>query len=227
MSSDLGRVREVARKDKDARFTALLHHVTPELLERSFRSLKKDAAPGADGVRWRDYERGAPVRLLSLHERAQQGKYRAVPSRRVYIPKADGRQRPLGIASLEDKVLQRAVCEVLNAVYEADFKGFSYGFRPGRSQHDALDALSVGLGKQVNWVLDADVRGFFDHLDRGWLVKFLRHRIADERVLRLVIKWLTAGVLEDGKLSDSGEGTPQGGSITPPTQWITSALMSR
>jgi len=151
VSSNLGRVREVARKDKDARFTALLHHVTPELLEQSFRSLKKDAAPGADGVRWRDYERGAPVRLHSLHERVQQGKYRAVPSRRVYIPKADGRQRPLGIASLEDKVLQRAVTEVLNAVYEADFKGFSYGFRPGRSQHDALDALSVGLGTKVNW----------------------------------------------------------------------------
>jgi group II intron reverse transcriptase/maturase len=208
-------VREVARKDKDARFTALLHHVTPELLEQSFRSLKKDAAPGADGVRWRDYERGAPVRLISLHERAQQGKYRAVPSRRVYIPKADGRQRPLGIASLEDKVLQRAVTEVLNAVYEADFKGFSYGFRPGRSQHDALDALSVGLGAKVNWVLDADIRGFFDHLDRGWLVKFLRHRIADERVLRLVAKWLNAGVLEDGQWSDSGEGTPQGGSLSP------------
>ena len=215
VSSKLGRVREVARKDKDARFTALLHHVTPELLERSFRSLKKDAAPGVDGVRWRDYERGAPVRLLSLWEQAQQGRYRAVPSRRVYIPKADGRQRPLGIASLEDKVLQRAVTEVLNAVYEADFRGFSYGFRPGRSQHDALDALSVGLSKQVNWVLDADIRGFFDHLDRGWLVKFLRHRIADERILRLVIKWLNAGVLEDGQLSDSGEGTPQGGSLSP------------
>ena len=215
MSSGLGRVREVARKDKDARFTALLHHVTPELLEQSFRSLKKDAAPGADGVSWRDYERGAPVRLLSLWERAQQGKYRAAPSRRVYIPKADGRQRPPGIASLEDKVLQRAVTEVLNAVYEADFKGFSYGFRPGRSQHDALDALSVGLGTKVNWVLDADIRGFFDHLDRGWLVKFLRHRIADERVLRLVTKWLNAGVLEDGQLSDSGEGTPQGGSLSP------------
>jgi RNA-directed DNA polymerase len=215
VSSNLGRVREVARKDKDARFTALLHHVTPELLEQSFRSLKKDAAPGADGVRWQDYERGAPVHLLSLWERAQQGKYRAVPSRRVYIPKADGRQRPLGIASLEDKVLQRAVTEVLNAVYEADFKGFSYGFRPGRSQHDALDALSVGLGTKVNWVLDADIRGFFDHLDREWLVKFLRHRIADERVLRLVTKWLNAGVLEDGQLSDSGEGTPQGGSLSP------------
>ena len=208
-------MREVARRDKDARFTALLHHVTPELLEQSFQSLKKDAAPGADGVRWREYERGAPARLLSLWERAQQGKYRAVPSRRVYIPKADGRQRPPGIASLEDKVLQRAVTEVLNAVYEADFKGFSYGFRPGRSQHDALDALAVGLGKRVNWVLDADIRGFFDHLDRGWLAKFLRHRIADERILRLVMKWLNAGVLEDGQWSDSGEGTPQGGSLSP------------
>jgi RNA-directed DNA polymerase len=215
VSSGLGRVREVARRDKDARFTALLHHVTPELLEQSFRSLKKDAAPGADGVRWRDYERGAPVRLISLWERAQQGKYRVVPSRRVYIPKADGRQRPLGIASLEDKVLQRAVTGVLNAVYEADFKGFSYGFRPGRSQHDALDALAVGLTRRVNWVLDADIRGFFDHLDRGWLAKFLRHRIADERILRLVIKWLNAGVLEDGQWSDSGEGTPQGGSLSP------------
>lgn len=215
MSNGLGRVREVALRDKDARFTALLHHVTPELLEQSFRSLKKDAAPGADGVTWREYERGAPVRLVSLHERAQQGKYRAVPSRRVYIPKADGRQRPLGIASLEDKVLQRAVTGVLNAVYEADFKGFSYGFRPGRSQHDALDALAVGLSKRVNWVLDADIRGFFDHLDREWLMKFLRHRIADERILRLVAKWLNAGVLEDGQWSDSGEGTPQGGSLSP------------
>ncbi|MGH3409138.1 MAG: group II intron reverse transcriptase/maturase [Streptosporangiaceae bacterium] len=208
-------MREVARKDKDARFTALLHHVTPELLDRSFRSLKKDAAPGADGVRWRDYERGAPVRLISLWERAQQGRYRAVPSRRVYIPKADGRQRPLGIAALEDKVLQRAVTEVLGAVYEADFKGFSYGFRPKRSQHDALDALTVGLSRRVNWVLDADIRGFFDHLDREWLMKFLRHRIADERILRLVTKWLNAGVLEDGQWSDSGEGTPQGGSLSP------------
>jgi RNA-directed DNA polymerase len=214
-SNGLGRVREVARKDKDARFTALLHHVTPELLERSFRSLKKDAAPGADGVTWQEYQRGAPVRLVSLWERAQQGKYRAVPSRRVYIPKADGRQRPLGIASLEDKVLQRAVCEVLNAVYEADFKGFSYGFRPERSQHDALDALAVGLSKRVNWVLDADIRGFFDHIDREWLGKFLRHRIADERVLRLVAKWLNAGVIEDGAWSDSGEGAPQGGSLSP------------
>ena len=216
MSNGLGRVREVALKDKDARFTALLHHVTPGLLLRSFDGLKRDAAPGADGVTWRDYERGALPRLEALRDRVRSGRYRAVPSRRVYIPKADGRLRPLGIASLEDKVLQRAVCEVLNAVYEADFKGFSYGFRPGRSQHDALDALYAGLTrKRVNWVLDADIRGFFDHLDRGWLVKFLRHRIADERVLRLVMKWLNAGVIEDGTWSDSGEGTPQGGSLSP------------
>jgi RNA-directed DNA polymerase len=216
VSSGLDRVREVARRDKDARFTALLHHVTPGLLLRSFDGLKKDAAPGADGVTWREYERGALPRLIALRDRVQAGKYRTVPSRRVYIPKADGRLRPLGIASLEDKVLQRAVCEVLNAVYETDFRGFSYGFRPGRSQHDALDALYAGLTrKRVNWVLDADIRGFFDHLDREWLVKFLRHRIADERVLRLVMKWLNAGVIEDGTWSDSGEGTPQGGSLSP------------
>ena len=162
VSSGLGRVREVARRDKDARFTALLHHVTPGLLLRSFGGLEKDAAPGADGVTWRDYERGALPRLVAVRDRVREGKYRALPSRRVYIPKADGRLRPLGIASLEDKVLQRAVTEVLNAVYEADFMGFSYGFRPGRSQHDALDALSVGLGKRANWVLDADIRGFLD-----------------------------------------------------------------
>jgi group II intron reverse transcriptase/maturase len=215
VSNGLDRVREVARRDKDARFTALLHHVTPGLLLRSFDGLKKNAAPGTDGVTWREYERGALDRLVALRDRVQAGKYRAVPSRRVYIPKADGRLRPLGIASLEDKVLQRAVCGVLNAVYETDFRGFSYGFRPGRSQHDALDALAVGLGKRVNWVLDADIRGFFDHLDREWLMKFLRHRIADERILRLVTKWLNAGVIEDGQWSDSGEGTPQGGSLSP------------
>ena len=215
VSNGLGRVREVARKDKDARFTALLHHVSCLRLSLAFDALKKDAAPGVDGVTWREYDRDLQDNLLALHARVQSGKYRAKPSRRVYIPKADGRMRPLGIASLEDKIVQRAVCEVLNAVFEADFKGFSYGFRPGRSQHDALDALAVGLGKRVNWVLDADIRGFFDHLDRGWLERFLRHRIADERVLRLVIKWLNAGVLEDGKLSDSGQGTPQGGSLSP------------
>jgi RNA-directed DNA polymerase len=213
--SDLDRVREVARKDRDARFTALLHHVSYHRLVLAFDALKKDAAPGTDGVSWRAYDGSWQENLLGLHGRVQSGSYRAVPSRRVYIPKADGRLRPLGIASLEDKVVQRAVAEVLGAVYEADFKGFSYGFRPGRSQHDALDALSVGLGKRVNWVLDADIRGFFDHLDRGWLVKFLRHRIADERILRLVVKWLNAGVTEDGQWSDSGEGTMQGGSLSP------------
>jgi group II intron reverse transcriptase/maturase len=215
VSGGLGRVRGVARRDKDARFTVLLHHVSFHRLALAFDGLKKDAAPGADGVSWREYDGNGQENLLALHDRVQSGKYRAVPSRRVYIPKADGRLRPPGIASLEDMVLQRAVCGVLNAVCEADFKGFSCGFRPGRSRHDALDALAVGLGKRVDWVLDADIRGFFDHLDRGWLEKFLRHRIADERVLRLVTKWLNAGVLEDGQWSDSGEGTPQGVSLSP------------
>jgi group II intron reverse transcriptase/maturase len=215
VSSGLDRVREVARRDKDARFTALLHHVTVPRLMLAFDGLKKDAAPGTDGVTWRDYERDLHENLRGLHGRVQSGSYRAVPSRRVYIPKADGRLRPLGIASLEDKVVQRAVGEVLGAVFEADFAGFSYGFRPGRSQHDALDALAAGLGTKVNWVLDADIRGFFDHLDRDWLMKFLRHRIADERILRLVTRWLNAGVTEDGAWSDSGEGTMQGGSLSP------------
>jgi RNA-directed DNA polymerase len=216
VSSGLDRVREVARRDKDARFTALLHHVTQGRLLRAFEGLRKDAAPGADGVTWREYEQGLLARLGDLHARVQSGRYRSVPSRRVYIPKADGRLRPLGIASLEDKIVQRAVCEVLNAVYEADFREFSYGFRGGRSQHDALDALAYGFTRRrVNWVLDADIRGFFDHLDRGWLMRFLRHRIADERVLRLVMKWLSAGVIEDGQWSDAGEGTPQGGSLSP------------
>jgi len=208
-------VREVARRDKDARFTALLHHVTVPRLMLAFDGLKKDAAPGTDGVRWREYERDLHENLRDLHGRVQSGSYRARPSRRVYIPKADGRLRPLGIAALEDKIVQRAVGEVLGAVYEADFLGFSYGFRPGRSQHDALDALAAGLGTKVNWVLDADIRGFSGHLDRDWLMKFLRHRIADERVLRLVVKWLNAGVIEDGTWSDSGEGTMQGGSVSP------------
>jgi RNA-directed DNA polymerase len=214
VSSGLGRVREVARKDKDARFTALLHHVSCLRLSLAFDALKKDAAPGVDGVTWREYDRDRQENLLALHARVQSGKYRAVPSRRVYIPKADGRLRPLGIASLEDKIVQRAVCEVLGAVYEADFKGFSYGFRPGRSQHDALDALAVGLGKRVNWVLDADIRDFFGSLDRGWLERFLRHRIADDRVLRLIGRWLAAGVIEDGTWTET-QGSPQGASASP------------
>ena len=215
VSNGLGRVREVARRDKDARFTALLHHVDLACLWAAYTAINPKAVPGVDQVTWDAYGQDLRANLEDLLRRARSGAYRASPSRRVYIPKADGRLRPLGIASLEDKVLQRAVCEVLNAVYEMDFRGFSYGFRPGRGQHDALDALAVGLGKRVNWVLDADIRGFFDHLDREWLMKFLRHRIADERILRLVMKWLNAGVIEDGQWSDSGEGTMQGGSLSP------------
>jgi RNA-directed DNA polymerase len=216
VSSELDRVRQVARRDKEARFTALLHHVTVHRLMLAFDDLKKDAAPGVDGVTWRDYEQDLFENLRDLHERVQSGRYRASPSRRVYIPKADGRLRPLGIATLEDKIVQRAVVEVLNAVYEADFRGFSYGFRPGRKPHDALDALAAGIyGKKVNWVLDADIRDFFGQLDRAWLEKFLRHRIADERVLRLVSKWLAAGVIEDGTWTETELGAPQGASASP------------
>jgi RNA-directed DNA polymerase len=209
-------VREVAVRDKEARFTALLHHVTVERLWAAFASLKEDAAPGADGVRWYDYAQDLRVNLEGLHGRVQSGRYRASPVRRVHIPKPDGRMRPLGVASLEDKIVQRALGEVLNAVYEADFLGFSYGFRPGRKPHDALDALAAGIyGSKVSWVLDADIRDFFGSLDRDWLGKFLRHRIADERVLRLIGKWLAAGVVEDGKLSEMVRGAPQGASLSP------------
>src|ERR1700691_1643191 len=216
VSSGLDRVREVAVRDKDARFTALLHHVTVSRLRQAYWEISPKAAPGTDGVTWGAYGLDLEVNLLDLHERVQQGRYRAVPSRRVYIPKADGRLRPLGIASLEDKIVQRAVCEVLNAVYEVDFRGFSYAFRPGRKPHDALDALATGIErKEVNWVLDADIRDFFGSLDRSWLKEFLRHRIADDRVLRIVGKWLAAGVIEDGTWTDSGTGSPQGASISP------------
>jgi group II intron reverse transcriptase/maturase len=208
-------VREVARRDKDARFTALLHHVSLERLVMAYWALSPKAAPGVDGVTWQDYGRDLVANLRDLHDRVHSGRYRARPSRRAYIPKADGRLRPLGIAALEDKILQRAVVEVLNAVYEADFLGFSYGFRPGRSPHDALDALAVGIErKKVNWVLDADIRDFFTSVDRAWLERFLRHRIADERVLRLIGKWLAAGVMEEGVWSE-GAGTPQGASASP------------
>jgi group II intron reverse transcriptase/maturase len=209
-------VREAARRERRARFTALLHHVTVEWLRESFYSLKKRAAPGVDGVTWQEYEERLDERLADLHERVHRGSYRAQPSRRVYIPKADGRQRPLGIAALEDKIVQHAVGVVLSAIYEEDFLGFSYGFRPGRGQHDALDALWTGImRKKVNWVLDADIRGFFDTLDHGWLMKFVEHRIADPRVLRLVRKWLRAGVLEEGRWSETQVGTPQGAVISP------------
>ena len=221
-------MREVAVRDKDARFTALLHHVSFDRLRAAFASLKQDAAPGTDGVRWEEYGRDLEGNLRDLHGRVQSGTYRAKPVRRVLIPKPDGRMRPLGVASLEDKIVQRALTEVLNAVFEADFRGISYGFRPGRKPHDALDALSAGIYQdKVSWVLDADIRDFFGQLDRSWLERFLRHRIADERVLRLIGKWLAAGVIEDGKLSESEQGTPQGAPVTPPTQRAISASRSR
>jgi RNA-directed DNA polymerase len=215
VTSDLDRVRRVARRDKDVRFTALLHHVTVDRLEAAYRAIRPGAAPGVDGVTWMDYGKDLEANLRDLHARVHRGAYRARPSRRAYIPKPDGRQRPLGIAALEDKVLQRAVAEVLNAVYEIDFLGFSYGFRPGRSPHHALDALAVGIStKRVNWVLDADIRDYFSRLDHSWLVKFLEHRIADRRILRLIQKWLKAGVIEDGSWTSCEAGTPQGASIS-------------
>jgi group II intron reverse transcriptase/maturase len=212
-------VRQAARKDKDARFTALLHHVDIDRLRSAYRAVRPQAAPGVDGVTWQDYGQDLEVNLEVLHARVQRGAYRASPARRVYIPKADGRQRPLGIATLEDKIVQRAVVEVLNAVYEEDFLGYSYGFRPGRSPHDALDALATGiLRKKVNFVLDADICDFFTRLDHVWIEKFLGHRIADKRILRLIRRWLNAGVIEDGSLSETTEGSPQGASVTPQTQ---------
>jgi RNA-directed DNA polymerase len=215
VSSDLDRVRQVARRDKDARFTALLHHVTVDRLEAAYRAIRPGAAPGVDGVTWRDYGLDLEANLRDLHARVHRGAYRARPSRRAYIPKPDGRQRPLGVAALEDKIVQRAVVEVLNAIYECDFVGFSYGFRPGRSQHQALDALTVGITRRkVNYVLDADIRDYFSSLDHSWLVKFLEHRIADKRVLRLIQRWLKAGVIEDGEWSQTLEGTSQGASVS-------------
>ena len=209
-------VREVARKEKRTRFTALLHHVSVPLLRDSFYALRRNAAPGVDGVTWREYETDLDKRLTDLHCRVHRATYRAQPSKRAYIPKADGRQRPLGIAALEDKIVQYAVVAVLNQIYEEDFLGFSYGFRPGRSQHDALDALWVGIKSQkVNWILDGDIRSFFDELDHGWMLRFLEHRIADWRILSLVRKWLKAGVIEDGRRVAAHRGTPQGSVISP------------
>jgi len=217
LQQKLERVRQAARRDKGLRFTTLWHHVYDvERLREAYFSLKRKAAPGVDGRTWRQYGEELESNLQDLSCRLQRGAYRAKPVRRVYIPKADGRQRPLGVPVLEDKIVQRATVEVLNAVYETDFLGFSYGSRPRRSQHQALDALAVGLHtKKVNWVLDADIRGFFYTIDHGWLVKFIEHRIADQRVVRHVKKWLNAGVLEDGKRIRKEEGTPQGGSVSP------------
>jgi group II intron reverse transcriptase/maturase len=216
VSQGLEGVRQAARRKTAGKFTSLLHHLTPELLTSSFFALKKQAAAGVDGVSWRAYETGLRDRILDLHDRVQRGAYRAQPSRRVYIPKPDGRQRPLGIAALEDKIVQQAATTVLNCIYEERFLGFSYGFRPGRSAHDALDALAVGIGAQwTRWVLDADIQGFFDNLDQEWLCKFLEHEVADRRMLRLILKWLKAGVSEDGEWSETKVGTPQGAVISP------------
>jgi RNA-directed DNA polymerase len=216
VSSGLDRVRHVAREDREVRFTALLHHVDLSCLRAAYWAIRPQAAPGVDGVTWADYGQDLENNLRGLFARVHSGAYRASPSRRVYIPKADGRLRPLGIATLEDKIVQRAVVEVLNAIYEEDFTGFSYGFRPGRDPHQALDALAAGiLRKNVNWVLDADIRDFFTKLDQEWLGKFLEHRIADRRILRLIGKWLSAGVVEDGEWSQTVEGTPQGASASP------------
>jgi len=214
--SALDRVRQAAKRDTKLQFTSLFHHVTVDLLREAFFKIKKKASPGIDGVTWEQYVANLETNLQGLHGRLHRGAYRAKPTRRAYIPKADGRQRPLGIAALEDKIVQRAVAEVMNAIYEVDFLGFSYGFRPKRRQHDALDALAVGiLRKKVNWVLDADIRRFFDAIDHQWMRKFVEHRIGDRRILRLIQKWLSAGVMEHGQWTAVKEGTPQGASISP------------
>jgi RNA-directed DNA polymerase len=222
MSQGLRGVRKAATERKQDRFTALLHHLTISLLRDSFYALQRRAAPGVDGVTWREYEIGLEDRLLDLHNRVHRRAYRAQPSRRVYIPKADGRQRPLGIAALEDKLVQQAVVTILNQIYGVDFKGFSYGFRPGRSPHQALDALNVGIfRKRVNWVLDADIRGFFDNMSHEWTMKFIEHRVTDRRMLGLIQKWMKAGVSEDGQWAETSVGTPQGAVVTPLTQKVT------
>jgi RNA-directed DNA polymerase len=216
VSQALERIRRIARERKKERFTALFHHLSIDLLEEAFFELKEDAAPGVDRLTWTDYEADLECKLEDLHDRVQRGAYRALPSRRVYIPKPDGRQRPLAVAALEDKIVQRAVLALLNAIYEEDFLGISYGFRPGRSTHDALDALCVGIdSRKVSWILDADIRSFFDEISQDWLIRFLEHRIGDRRIIRLIQKWLKAGVLEDGAVSVSDRGTGQGSVISP------------
>ena len=216
VSQALERIRKVARESKKERFTALFHHISVDLLEEVFFELKENAAPGVDGLTWTDYEAGLERNLEDLHALVQRGAYRARPSRRVYIPKPDGRQRPLAVAALEDKIVQRATAAVLNAIYEEDFLGFSYGFRPGRGAHDAMDALVVGItSTKVNWILDADIRSFFDTVSQEWLIRFVEHRIGDPRIIRLIQKWLKAGILEDGAVTVSDRGTGQGSVISP------------
>src|SRR6202011_2419643 len=216
VSQALERIRQVAKTRKKERFTALLHHISIDLLEEAFFELKENAAAGGGGLTWEGYEANIDRHIVDLHDRLHRGAYRALPSRRVYIPKPDGRQRPLAIAALEDKIVQRAAAAVLNVIYEEDFLGFSYGFRPGRGAHDAMDALVVGIErKQVNFILDADIRSFFDTVNQDWLIKFVEHRIGDKRMIRLIQKWLKAGVLEDGIVTVSAVGTGQGAVISP------------
>src|SRR5437660_565493 len=216
VSQALDSVRQAARLRKKEKFTALFHHLSIDLCRESFCALKRDAAPGVDGLTWRTYEADLDRNLTELHSRVQRGAYRALPSRRTYIPKADGKQRPLAVAALEDKIVQRATAAVLNAIYEEDFLGFSYGFRPKRGQHDALDALVVGIkSRRVNFIFDADVASFFDSVSKDWLVRFVEHRIGDLRIIRLIQKWLKAGVLENGVVTVSEKGTGQGSVISP------------
>lgn len=216
VSQGLERVREAARRDASLRFTNLLHHVTVELLGEAYNALNSKAVPGVDGVTWEEYGEGLENRLMDLHDRVHRGSYRAQPSLRTYIPKTDGSMRPLGISSLEDKIVQQAVVWVLQVIYEEDFLGYSYGFRPMRSQHNALDAVWVAImHRKVNWVLDADVRGFFDSVSHKWMKEFVEHRIGDQRVLRLIHKWLKAGVSEDGQWSSTVVGIPQGATVSP------------
>ena len=216
VSQALERIRQAARQRKKEKFTALLHHISIDHLEEAFFELKEDAAPGVDELTWRAYAAELEHKLEDLHARLHRGAYRALPSRRVYIPKPDGRQRPLAVAALEDKVVQRATAAVLSAIYEEDFLGFSYGFRPGRGTHDAMDALVVGItSTKVNWILDADIRSFFDTVTQEWLIKFVEHRVGDRRIIRLIQKWLKAGVLEDGVVTVSDKGTGQGSVISP------------
>jgi RNA-directed DNA polymerase len=216
VTNALERVRQRARQKKKEKFTALLHHINPDTLKFAFYALKRDAAPGADGMTWEEYEQDIDGRIEDLHGRVHRGAYRPQPSRRVFIPKADGSQRPLAIAALEDKIVQGATVMVLNAIYEEDFLGFSYGFRPGRGAHDAMDALVMGIASRtVNFILDADIRSFFDSVSQEWLIRFVEHRIGDKRIIRLIQKWLKAGVLEDGIVSVSDRGTGQGSVISP------------
>src|SRR5262250_2895180 len=216
VSQALERVRKAARLRKEEKFTALLHHINVDLLREAFFALKRDAAPGVDGVTWRAYETDLDLKLTDLASRVQRGAYRALPSRRTYIPKADGRQRPLAVMALEDKIVQKATVAVLNCIYEEQFLGFSYGFRPKRGPHDALDALVVGIStRRVNFIFDADVASFFDSVSKEWLVRFVEHRIGDKRIIRLIRKWLKAGVLEDGVVTVSEVGTGRGSVISP------------